>query len=225
MNLKRNHLLAGSLISALMLGACSSVSADTNLDWQDDRNEGKAIVNDSTTNSNVKMEAQQAVDKAKEQFDGEVQEVELDEDDGRYYYEVELQNGTKEYQVDLDANDLTILHESFDHDDDMKDDNYDDNHDDMNGDDNADDNRDDMNGDDNADDTTQSAPANGTSAGSAIISSTEALKIAQNEVGGEVSEWDYDEDDREYEVEIIANGEEHELTIDARTGDVVEFDD
>ncbi|MFC3419400.1 PepSY domain-containing protein [Salinicoccus hispanicus] len=221
MKLKKNHLLAGSLISALMLGACSSASADADLDWQEDSNEGTTIVNNGSKNSKVQMEAQQAVDKAKEQFDGEVQEVELDEDDGRYYYEVELQNGKEEYNVDIDADDLTILEESFDQDDDDRDDVNDDNDrdDDVNGDDDRDDNAD----DNRNDDTTQSTPANGSSSGGKIISSTEALKIAQNEADGEVSEWDYD--DKEYEVELISNGEEYEMTIDAKTGDVIEFDD
>ena len=146
-----------------------------------------------------------------------MQEVELEEDDGIYYYEIELENGNEEYDVDIDANDLTVLEESFDRDDDGGQDDRDDDSDD--------------NGRDDDDDRSEGTSSKSgkdqpkQSAGNGLISSTEALKIAQNEVGGEVKEWDFDDDDKEYEVEIETKGKEYEVEIDARTGEVTEIDD
>ncbi len=200
MMIKKNHLLIGSIASALVLGACSSANAETDMSWEDDLAEGTTAVMSTEAEGNVKKSAQEAVDAAKKNFDGKVQEVELEEDDGIYYYEIELENGNEEYDVDIDANDLTVLEESFDRDDD-------------------DDDRDDgIDSESGKDQPKQSA-------GNGLISSTEALKIAQNEVGGEVKEWDFDEDDKEYEVELETEGKEYEVEIDARTGKVTEIDE
>lgn len=199
MIIKKNHLLIGSIASALVLGACSSANAETDMSWEDDRTEGTTAVMSAEAEGNVKKTAQEAVDAAKKNFDGNVKEVELEEDDGIYYYEIELENGNEEYDVDIDANDLTVLEESFDHDED-------------------DDRDDGIDSESGKDQPKQSA-------GNGIISSTEALKIAQNEVGGEVTEWDFDDDDKEYEVEMEKEGKEYEVEIDARTGKVTEIDD
>ncbi|WP_342388229.1 PepSY domain-containing protein [Salinicoccus bachuensis] len=222
MMIKKNHLLTGSIASALILGACSSASAETDMDWEDDRTEGTTVVMSAEAENNVKKSAQEAVDAAKKNFDGKVKEVELEADDGIYYYEIELENAKEEYDVDIDANDLTILEESFDRDDDDRNDGRDDDRDDDDRDDNGrddDDDRDERTSSESGKDQPKQSDGNG------LISSTEALKIAQNEVGGEVKEWDFDEDDEEYEVEIDADGKEHEVEIDAKTGKVTEIDD
>lgn len=212
MIIKKNHLLIGSIASALVLGACSSANAETDMSWEDDRTECTTAVMSAEAEGNVKKSAQEAVDAAKKNFDGKVQGVELEEDDGIYYYEIELENGNEEYDVDIDANDLTVLEESFDRDDDDRDDDSDDN------------GRDDYDrGEGTSSESAKDQPKQ--SAGNGLISSTEALKIAQNEVGGEVKEWDFDEDDKEYEVELETEGKEYEVEIDARTGKVTEIDE
>ena len=199
MMIKKNHLLIGSIASALVLGACSSANAETDMNWEDNHTEGTTAVMSAEAEGNVKKSAQEAVDAAKKNFDGKVQGVELEEDDGIYYYEIELENGNEEYDVDIDANNLTVLEESFDRDDD------------------------DDRGEGTSSDSAKDQPKQ--SAGNGLISSTEALKIAQNEVGGEVKEWDFDEDDKEYEVELETEGKEYEVEIDARTGKVTEIDE
>lgn len=199
MMIKKNHLLIGSIASALVLGACSSANAETDMNWEDDRTEGTTAVMSAEAEGNVKKSAQEAVDAAKKNFDGKVQGVELEADDGIHYYEIELKNGNEEYEVDIDANDLTVLEESFDHDDD--------------------------NEREDGIDSESGKYQPKQSAGNGLISSTEALKIAQNEVGGEVTEWDFDDDDKEYEVELEKEGKEYEVEIDARTGKVTEIDD
>ena len=213
MIIKKNHLLIGSIASALVLGACSSANAETDMNWEDNHTEGTTAVMSAEAEGNVKKSAQEAVDAAKKNFDGKVQGVELEEDDGIYYYEIELENGNEEYDVDIDANDLTVHEESFVRDDDDRDDDSDDN----------DRDDDDDRGEGTSSESAKDQPKQ--SAGNGLISSTEALKIAQNEVGGEVKEWDFDEDDKEYEVELETEGKEYEVEIDARTGKVTEIDE
>lgn len=59
-----------------------------------------------------------------------------------------------------------------------------------------------------------------------IISREEAKNIALGLVNGTIVEFELDEDDgrQEYEIEIIANGIEYEIEIDASTGKVLEFE-
>ena len=65
MIIKKNHLLIGSIASALVLGACSSASAETDMSWEDDRTEGTTAVMSAEAEGNVKKSAQEAVDAAK----------------------------------------------------------------------------------------------------------------------------------------------------------------
>ncbi|HIW13771.1 MAG TPA: PepSY domain-containing protein [Candidatus Salinicoccus stercoripullorum] len=183
----KKYLLAGGIASALLLGACSSVSADTDLDWKADGKEGTAeVTSEQTETAEVEHNAQKAVEEVKKNFDGKVTEVELDEDDGVHYYEIEMENGKEEYEVEINAETLEILEEDFDSDD----------------------------GKEGQDD-----------AGSGMISSEEAVEIAEKETGGKAVEWDFDDDDAEYEVELDADGEEVEVELDAKTGDIIETDD
>lgn len=57
-----------------------------------------------------------------------------------------------------------------------------------------------------------------------IIGDLRAREIAMNLVSGEVVEFDFDDDDKEYEVKIIGNGIEYEIKINAFTGEVIEFE-
>ncbi len=58
-----------------------------------------------------------------------------------------------------------------------------------------------------------------------VIGWKQATDIALEEVGGGmVVEFEYDMDDREYEIEVMYNGYEYELEIHAYTGEILEFD-
>lgn len=67
--------------------------------------------NKDTTKKNTKQKADQdsiiSISKveaiAYDFFDGKIEEIELDEDDGRLYYEVEMQSSTHEVELDIDA--------------------------------------------------------------------------------------------------------------------------
>ncbi|MCF3944631.1 PepSY domain-containing protein [Oceanobacillus alkalisoli] len=56
------------------------------------------------------------------EFEGKVTEIELDEDDGRLMYEVELKNETHEAEIELDARTGDIIELDIEEDDDRWDD-------------------------------------------------------------------------------------------------------
>ncbi len=67
---------------------------------------------------------------------------------------------------------------------------------------------------------------NNTSRGQ-IISADEAREIALKEVDGNIVEFELDDDDMIYEIKVIADGKEHDIEIDASSGEVLkhEIDD
>ncbi|GGN58717.1 PepSY domain-containing protein [Oceanobacillus indicireducens] len=56
------------------------------------------------------------------EFEGKVTEIELDKDDGRLIYEVELRDGTHEAEIELDAMTGEIIEVEIEQDDDSWDD-------------------------------------------------------------------------------------------------------
>ncbi|MFD1067116.1 PepSY domain-containing protein [Oceanobacillus locisalsi] len=60
----------------------------------------------------------EAIEIAKQEFDGEVVELELDYDDGRYVYEMELANGEQEADIDIHGETGDILSLEVDYEDD-----------------------------------------------------------------------------------------------------------
>lgn len=57
----------------------------------------------STTKSKNKLTAEEAIAVARQHASGTVKEVELDKDDGRLIYEIEMKDGKYEYDLDIDA--------------------------------------------------------------------------------------------------------------------------
>mgnify|MGYP000994310116 CR=1 FL=1 len=59
-----------------------------------------------------------------------------------------------------------------------------------------------------------------------VIPAEQAKKIALEKVNGTIVEFDFDYDDGrpEYEIEIKANGKEHDIEIDGYTGEITEFE-
>lgn len=130
--------------------------------------------------------AEEAITTAKENFDGILESITYEEDDGRYYYEVQLENKNEEYEVKLDSEDFSVLEEERD--------------------------------DDNNDRGFKKLEA---AHEEQIISFEEAVKLAKENVNGEVRDWQYDVDDFEFEFEI----NDTEVKIDAKSGQVTELDD
>ena len=91
---------------------------DRDGDDRDDRNDDDdVIVTDAKT---ISEEAAIAI--AMKQAKGTVAKVELDNDDGRVVYEIEIKDGMYEYDFDIDAVSGDVLKFEKDHDDDDNDD-------------------------------------------------------------------------------------------------------
>lgn len=83
-----------------------------------------AKASESTNNSSVITE-KQAIEIAKAKASGKVTDLELDEDDNRLIYEIEIRNGKMEYDFEIDATTGDIIKYEEDLDDDNDDDRYD----------------------------------------------------------------------------------------------------
>ena len=140
--------------------------------------------------------------------------VELDDDDGRYLYEISFQYGRAEYDYDIDAKTGSIVkYDKETDDDDWDDDDWEDDWDD-----------DDYRGHHNG---SGSASSGGQSQDS-LISADKAKSIAlthaglsENQVKMEKLELDYDDGRAEYEVEFRKGNTEYEYKIDAASGNIL----
>lgn len=210
MKLNKNLLVGGVLASALVLGACgSNVSAD-DMEWETEENSGSVTVRDNTETASGTT-AQEAVDKALKEFDGTVTDVEYDEDDGVYYYDIEIENGNEDFEVKLNAEDLSIIEQDLDHDDDDRDDERDDDNEVQ-----ASDKK-----------TKQSADTNGNTKLAEAFKddkSAEAIEAAHERFDGILEEVSYEEDDGVYyyEVKLENKKEEYELKLKADDLSVLE---
>lgn len=132
-------------------------------------------------------------------------EDENDDDDDSQEYEIKIQANGKKYEIKIDA--ITgkvteVESNDYDDDDDKKIVNL---------------NKENVNANKDHENKKSSGK---------IISREEAKNIALGLVNGTIVEFELDEDDgrQEYEIEIIANGIEYEIEIDASTGKVLEFE-
>ncbi len=74
--------------------------------------------NTKQTEKNVTISLSEAKEIALERFPGNIEEAELDEDDGRYLYEINIVNGDKEAEIEIDAFTGEILYQNIEVDDD-----------------------------------------------------------------------------------------------------------
>src|SRR5699024_7789876 len=68
-------------------------------------------------------------------FDGKVTEVEYEEDDGQRYYDIQLEKDDEDFDIKINADDLSVMEKDSDLDDDRDDDSDDDRDDDRDDDD------------------------------------------------------------------------------------------
>lgn len=207
MKMSKNILLGGVLTSALVLGACgANVSAD-DMEWETEEHSGAVTVKDNIETA-AGTSAQEAVDKALKEFDGTVTDVEYDEDDGVYYYDIEIENGNEDFEVKLNAEDLSVIEQDLDRDDDS-------------------DNNDDNEAEAAEKNTGSSADNKGnTKAADAFNGdkSAEAIEAAQERFDGILEEISYEEDDGAYyyEVKLESKNEEYEVKLNADNLSVLE---
>lgn len=141
---------------------------------------------------------EEALKIANERVEGEVVEISLDSDDRRVHFDVEMKDGTYEYEFDIDA----VSGDVFDFERDRDDD------------------------DSNRSQTQFTSVQSGGTAQVAntedALTMEEAIAIALNEVTGTVT--DAERDDNYYEIEVRDGNVEYEFDIDAFTGEILKFE-
>lgn len=84
--------------------------------FHNETNDKKAVKKQTTTNLDSLLDVDEAIEIALAKFSGEVTEVELDEDDGRYVYEIEIETDREEAEIEIDAHTGEIIEFDVDHD-------------------------------------------------------------------------------------------------------------
>ncbi|SFL67271.1 Uncharacterized membrane protein YkoI [Gracilibacillus orientalis] len=80
----------------------------------DDDDEAEAKPKKSSDNTNSIISADEARSLALEKYSGTIKELELDEDDGRYIYEIEIRTDKGEVELEIDARNGEILKVDYD---------------------------------------------------------------------------------------------------------------
>lgn len=204
MKLTKNLFIGGALVSALALGATTAHADD--MEWDGEEN--------------LSSEAQEAVDKAKQEFDGKVTEVEYEEDDGQRYYDIQLEKDDEDFDIKINADDLSVMEKDSDLDDDRDDDSDDD----------GDDDRDDD--DDKEKSSNESkkvekveTPENAVKLNKAFDKqTTKAIDKAKENFDGILESVSYEKDDGEtyYQVNLENKDEEYEVKFNAKDFKVIE---
>lgn len=177
--------------------------------------EGRAMIS--------KEEAQKI---ALERVNGQIIKVELDDlrDDDGPEYEIEILSGERKYELEIDAftGEIREVEKDDDRDNDRDDDRDDDRHHDRYDDIDDDDGRADYKG---GDDSRKASASKKQTKGSskARISADQAKAIALELTGGGTIK-ECDEDDDDYEIDILSAGVKYEIEIDAYTGKVLDFE-
>ncbi|KKK33436.1 hypothetical protein WN59_11850 [Salinicoccus sediminis] len=139
--------LAGILLSAgLIMAACGGdeegpegngdaedTSADEGMENMEENNEDAGGGNDTSdgqsdgsgssssetiSQEDINHDAREAVDAAMENYDGKLIQVELDHDEGRWVYKVDMEQDSEEYETRLSVDDLSVINEQTETDDD-----------------------------------------------------------------------------------------------------------
>lgn len=76
---------------------------------QDDDSENKDRKQKENRDKSEPISIERAKEVALNKFEGKVTELELDEDDGRLIYEIEIRNGDKEVEMEIDAHTEELL--------------------------------------------------------------------------------------------------------------------
>ncbi|GAB3067454.1 PepSY domain-containing protein [Salinicoccus sesuvii] len=84
---------------------------DTSMETvEDSSNDEPSMDSDSIAAvEDIPNEASEAIDAASGDFDGELKELEFENEDGQWVYKVDMENESEEYEATLSAEDLSII--------------------------------------------------------------------------------------------------------------------
>ena len=188
-------IITGTIASAVILGGAIGAGAMTD----NFRTVGIQTEDNNKSSQDTKLLSMEEAKKiALAEYDGVVESFESDKDWGKHIYEIEIDNGAIEYELDMDAVTGEILKVEEDHDD-----------------------------DDDREDSNQTSSNKGSETENKnLISEEEAIKIATDKVAGTVNKIERDKDDGrvEYEIEIRTDTGEADIEIDAETGEILSVD-
>jgi uncharacterized membrane protein YkoI len=193
-------------------GEITKLEVDDDDDDDDDRRSEKESSKSSSgskaadKNSDKQLISEEQARKiALEKVNGKIVEFELDYDDGRPEYEIEIRADGKEYDLEIDGYTGKII--KFEVDDDDDDD-------------------DDRRSEKESSKSSTGSKASDKNSDKQLISEEQARKIALEKVNGKIVEFelDYDDGHPEYEIEIRADGKEYDLEIDGYTGKITKFE-
>ncbi|RNF38505.1 PepSY domain-containing protein [Planococcus salinus] len=153
-------------------------------------------VEEGSADSAERLSFEEVSAKALKVVNGMVTDVELDSDDGRRHYDIEIKDGEFEYELELDAYSGEVLKQEKDADDD------------------------DFNRSAAA---SQNSSENAAKGSQPLISADEAAQAALATVSGTVEEVELDRDNgvTYYEVEIEDGRVDHEIHVNAQDGTIL----
>ncbi|SFL43041.1 Peptidase propeptide and YPEB domain-containing protein [Gracilibacillus orientalis] len=178
-----------------------------------------AIYNFSSNPASAYLSEEEAKEKVSNQFSGEIMELELDEENNRKVYEVEIKGTDRDYELKIDAEtgEILLLNEKTDtlKDNSTTKEKTPDDHDNTA---QENENETDIKDEQNEETKQQSNNSNNT-----LISAEEARAIATDQYPGTITDFEQDEDDGTYlyEIEVRTDTHEVDLEIDGYTGSII----
>ena len=157
------------------------------------------------TIENGKVSQDEAVKIAKAKFNGELHELDIDEDDNRFVYDIELRSATEKAEFEIDAQTGEVIKFETEK---LTNNNT-------------------TSSQNNASNSSNGSAANApkTQSPQLIISLDQAKQIALSKAAGTVVKAELDEDDLVYEIEIRNGKMEYDFEIDAKTSAVLSYEE
>ena len=96
-----------------------SAEESTEESTEESSGQSSGSTGDTIAPEDINHDAEEAVAAASENFDGELVEVELDDEDNQWIYKVDMESESEEYEVKLSVDDLSVVEEQTESDDDF----------------------------------------------------------------------------------------------------------
>lgn len=113
-------IITGLVATGFIIGGTSLVGATNNDNHEPIVKDNVQFVQEinQTEGTNSKLSLKEVREIALSNYDGHIEDIELEHDDGLTYYEVEIEKGNTEYELKIDAYTGEILHVETDGDND-----------------------------------------------------------------------------------------------------------